>query len=169
MKTVIFIPARMASQRFPNKPMALINGVPMIERVWKQAIKSNIGDVFVACSENEVFDHILSKGGKAIITDPNLPSGTDRIYQALHKVDNSDQFDSIINLQGDMPIISPDDISKVNKPQRKIFTSININPKRVLKEFRVIKDNLLEFLKTLEGDNIDKLISDAFSQTIGER
>ena len=87
MKTAIFIPARMASERFPNKPMAIISGVPMIERVWKQAIISNIGDVFVACSENEVFDHILSKGGKAIMTEPNLPSGTDRVHQALTKID----------------------------------------------------------------------------------
>ena len=60
MKTAIIIPARMASLRFPNKPMANIYGVPMIERVWRQAVKANIGDVFVACSENEVFDLIIS-------------------------------------------------------------------------------------------------------------
>ena len=115
MKTLILIPARMASSRFPNKPMALINGKPMIQRVWEQAISSNLGEVIVACCEPEVLQCIKSIGGRAILTDPDLPSGTDRIYQALHKVDNSDQFDSIINLQGDMPIISPDDISKDRK------------------------------------------------------
>ena len=71
MKTAIIIPARMASQRFPNKPMAKINGTPMIERVWRQGINSKVGDVYVACSEDEVFNLIISKGGKAIMTDPN--------------------------------------------------------------------------------------------------
>ena len=68
MKTAIIIPARMASQRLPNKPMVKINGIPMIERVWKQGINSKIGDVYVACSEEEVFNLISSKGGKAIMT-----------------------------------------------------------------------------------------------------
>ena len=72
MKTAIIIPSRMSSKRFPNKPMAKINGIPMIERVWKQGINSKIGDVYVACSEDEVFDLISSKGGKAIMTNPCL-------------------------------------------------------------------------------------------------
>ncbi len=119
MKTAIFIPARMASTRFPNKPMAVISGVPMIERVWQQGIKSNIGDVFVACSENEVFDHILSKGGKAIMTDPNLPTGTDRVYAAFSSLENNKDYESIINLQGDMPLIDPKNIQSVNLPLKK--------------------------------------------------
>ena len=86
MKTIILIPARMASTRFPNKPMALIYGKPMIQRVWEQAIASKLGDVFVACSEKEVFDCIESIGGKAILTDPNIPSGTDRIFYALKNI-----------------------------------------------------------------------------------
>ena len=77
MKTVIIIPVRMASQRFPNKPMALIDNVPMIQRVWERAINSQVGETYVACSEKEVFDLINGLGGKAILTDPSLPSGTD--------------------------------------------------------------------------------------------
>ena len=88
MKTLILIPARMASKRFPNKPMALINGKPMIQRVWEQAIASNIGDVIVACSEKEVLECIISLGGKAVLTDPNLPSGTDRIFEAINNINN---------------------------------------------------------------------------------
>ena len=84
MKTAIIIPARMASQRFPNKPMAKINGIPMIERVWRQGINSKAGDVYVACSEDEVFNLIVSNGGKAIMTDPDLPSGTDRVFAAFN-------------------------------------------------------------------------------------
>jgi 3-deoxy-manno-octulosonate cytidylyltransferase (CMP-KDO synthetase) len=116
MKTAIIIPARMASQRFPNKPMAKINGIPMIERVWKQGINSKIGDVFVACSEDEVFDLISSKGGNAIMTDPNLPSGTDRVFAAFNLLDNKDEYESIINLQGDMPLIDSINIKSVNIP-----------------------------------------------------
>ena len=93
MKTAIIIPSRMSSKRFPNKPMAKINGIPMIERVWKQGINSKIGEVYVACCEDEVFDLISSKGGKAIMTDPNLPSGTDRVFAAFNLLDNKDEYD----------------------------------------------------------------------------
>ena len=116
MKTAIIIPSRMSSQRFPNKPMAKINGIPMIERVWKQGINSKIGDVYVACCEDEVFDLIRSKGGKAIMTDPNLPSGTDRVFAAFNLLDNKDEYESVINLQGDMPIIDSINIQSVNIP-----------------------------------------------------
>ena len=116
MKTLILIPARMASKRFPNKPMAIIEGKPMIQRVWEQAIASNIGNVIVACSEQKVLDCIISLGGNAILTDPNLPSGTDRIFEAIKNNNDVRQLDSIINLQGDMPIINPKDIVKVNTP-----------------------------------------------------
>ena len=115
MKTLILIPARMASKRFPNKPMAIIEGKPMIQRVWEQAIASDIGNVIVACSEQEVLNCIISLGGDAILTDPDLPSGTDRIFEAI-KNNNVRHLDSIINLQGDMPIINPKDIVKVNTP-----------------------------------------------------
>ena len=116
MKTAIIIPSRMSSKRFPNKPMAKINGIPMIERVWKQGINSKIGEVYVACCEDEVFDLISSKGGKAIMTDPNLPSGTDRVFAAFNLLDNKDEYESIINLQGDMPLINPMILEIVNLP-----------------------------------------------------
>ena len=106
----------MASKRFPDKPLALINGIPMIQRVWERAIKSNLGDTYVACSEKEVFDLITNLGGSAIMTDPKLPSGTDRIYAALRQITNYQSNESIINLQGDMPLINANDIIKVNEP-----------------------------------------------------
>tara|TARA_B100000965_G_scaffold402072_1_gene427256 strand:+ start:793 stop:1530 length:738 start_codon:yes stop_codon:yes gene_type:complete len=116
MKTAIIIPSRMGSQRFPNKPMAKINGIPMIERVWKQGILSKMGDVYVACCEDEIFNLITSKGGKAIMTDPNLPSGTDRVFAAFSLLNNKSEYESIINLQGDMPLINPTHIKCVNIP-----------------------------------------------------
>ena len=121
MKTLIVIPVRMAASRFPNKPMALIDGKTMIQRVWEQATLSNLGEVIVACAETEVYNHISSLGGKAEMTNPNLPSGTDRIFEAISNYSNISQYDSIINLQGDMPIINPKDIEKVNIPLQQGF------------------------------------------------
>ena len=121
MKTVIIIPARMASKRFPDKPLALIKGVPMIQRVWENAIKSNLGNTYVACSETEVFDLISNLGGTAIMTDPKLPSGTDRVYAALQQIENYQSYEIIINLQGDMPLMNEYDIIKVNEPILKGF------------------------------------------------
>ena len=116
MKTIIIIPARMASQRFPNKPMALIDGIPMIQRVWEKAKLANIGEVVVACCEKIVFDKINSIGGLAIMTKPDLPSGTDRVYEIINNHPNANQFECIINLQGDMPLVNPIDIQKVSIP-----------------------------------------------------
>jgi len=121
MKTLIIIPVRMAATRFPNKPMALIDGKTMIQRVWEQAILSNIGEVIVACCDTKIYDHISSLGGKAEMTNPNLPSGTDRIFEAINNYSNISHYDSIINLQGDMPIINPKDIEKTNIPLNQGF------------------------------------------------
>ena len=112
----------MASTRFPGKPLVKIDGIPMVQRVWQQAIKSNIGDVYVACSESSVYDLIKSLGGKPILTNPNLPSGTDRVHSAFLELNNSSEIDCIINLQGDMPIINPEDIKKVVQPIKKKYS-----------------------------------------------
>ena len=122
MKSIILIPSRMSSSRLPGKPMLKINGKPMIQNVWEQALKTKIADVVVACSENEVFDLINNLGGKAILTNPNLPSGTDRIYSALLKIDKLNEFDYIINLQGDMPLIRPNQIEKVIEPLKENYS-----------------------------------------------
>ena len=121
MKYVVIIPSRMASTRLPGKPLMQIDGIPMIQRVWQQAIASKIGEVFVACSEIEVHDLIVSNGGKAIMTDPNLPSGTDRVHSAFLKIKNNKDIDVIINLQGDMPLINPEHILKVIDPIKRNF------------------------------------------------
>tara|TARA_B100001142_G_C14184413_1_gene597454 strand:+ start:248 stop:979 length:732 start_codon:yes stop_codon:yes gene_type:complete len=145
MKTLIVIPARMSSVRFPNKPMALINGIPMIRRVWEQAKKANVGSVIVACCEEEVFNLIESIGGTAIMTNTSIPSGTDRVFAAISRLPEIDQIDSIINLQGDMPIINPLDIIKVNKPLNQGFdigtlvTNLNLDEE---KETNITKVNV---------------------------
>ena len=116
MENLIIIPSRMASSRFPGKPLVKIDGIPMIQRVWQQAIKADLGNVYVACSESEIFNLINSLGGNAILTNPNLPSGTDRIYSAFKQIENYSKIEAIINLQGDMPLINPNHIKRVLDP-----------------------------------------------------
>src|SRR5690242_21147825 len=96
-KSAIFIPARMASTRLPNKPLADICGKPMIVHVLERSKKSNVEDVYVACAEQEIADVVKKHGGKAILTDPNHPSGTDRIYEALQKTGKKDRKSTRLN------------------------------------------------------------------------
>lgn len=107
MNPIILIPARMAATRLPGKPLADIGGIPMIVRVLRQAEAANAGPVAVAAGDREIFDAIVAAGGRAVMTDPGLPSGSDRILAALAELDPSGDHDVVINLQGDMPFVSP--------------------------------------------------------------
>ncbi|HEY1632835.1 MAG TPA: 3-deoxy-manno-octulosonate cytidylyltransferase [Rhizomicrobium sp.] len=107
MNPIIVIPARMASTRLPGKPLADIAGRPMIVLVWEQAVAAGIGPVVVAVSEPEVAQAIRDAGGQAVMTDPDLPSGSDRIFQALEAVDPKGAHDIVVNLQGDLPALDP--------------------------------------------------------------
>lgn len=106
-KAVVVIPARMASTRLPGKPLAKINGIPMIIHVLRRAEEANVGPVVVACSEHEVAEAVKNAGGEAILTDPDHPSGSDRIWEALQAYDPDGAFDAIVNVQGDLPTIEP--------------------------------------------------------------
>ena len=97
----------MAATRLPGKPLADIGGVPMIVRVMRQAQAANIGPVLVAAGDPEIVEAVEAAGGKAILTDPALRSGTDRVYEALLEFDPDEKYDVAINLQGDMPFIDP--------------------------------------------------------------
>lgn len=104
---LILIPARLASTRLPGKPLADIAGKPMIVRVLERALAANIGDVAVACDGPEIAEAVERAGGRAILTDPDLPSGSDRIWAASKRIDQVAHHDIIINLQGDMPTFDP--------------------------------------------------------------
>ena len=103
--TIVVIPARMASTRLPGKPLADIHGLPMIVHCWKRAVEADIGQVLVAAAEVEIADAVRSRGGDAIVTNPALPSGSDRIAEALALRDPQRRFDYVVNLQGDLPTI----------------------------------------------------------------
>lgn len=107
MSNLIIIPARLESTRLPNKPLADIDGTPMIIHVLNRGLESACGDVVVATSNKEIQDIVESYGAKAIMTNPNHPSGSDRIYEALNIFDNDLKYKNIVNLQGDLPTIDP--------------------------------------------------------------
>jgi 3-deoxy-manno-octulosonate cytidylyltransferase (CMP-KDO synthetase) len=107
MNPVIIIPARMASTRLPGKPLADIAGEPMIVRVWRQAMRASLGPVLVAVAEPEIARAIERAGGRAVLTDPALASGSDRVHAALQTADPEGHFDAVVNLQGDLPDVDP--------------------------------------------------------------
>ena len=102
---VVAIPARMASTRFPGKPLAELLGEPMIVHVWRRACEAGIGPVVVAAAEDAIADVIRAAGGEAVLTPPDLPSGSDRIHAALLSFDPEGRFDAVVNVQVDLPTL----------------------------------------------------------------
>ncbi|HSZ74390.1 MAG TPA: 3-deoxy-manno-octulosonate cytidylyltransferase [Rhizomicrobium sp.] len=107
MKSIVVIPARMAATRLPGKPLADIAGMPMILRVWKQALAADVGPVVVAGGDSEIIDVVRAAGGTAVRTDPDLPSGSDRVYAGIESFDFGGAYEAVVNLQGDLPAIDP--------------------------------------------------------------
>lgn len=107
MTPIILIPARMAATRLPGKPLADIAGAPMIVRVLRQAEAAAAGPVAVAAGDPEIVRAVTAAGGRAVLTDPALPSGSDRILAALAQLDPDGRHDVVVNLQGDMPFVEP--------------------------------------------------------------
>ncbi|HWF64729.1 MAG TPA: 3-deoxy-manno-octulosonate cytidylyltransferase [Rhizomicrobium sp.] len=113
MKPILLIPARLAATRLPAKPLADIGGVPMIVRVMRQAMAADLGPVVVAAGEREIAAVVEAAGGRAVLTDPALPSGSDRIHAALEALDPEGRHDVVVNLQGDLPALDPGQLRKV--------------------------------------------------------
>jgi 3-deoxy-manno-octulosonate cytidylyltransferase (CMP-KDO synthetase) len=107
MNPIILIPARMASTRLPDKPLADIHGKLMIVHVMERALESKLGRVVIACAEAAIKAAVEKAGGEAVLTDPALPSGSDRILAALKTIDAAGKHDVVINVQGDLPTLEP--------------------------------------------------------------
>lgn len=112
MSPVIVIPARMASTRLPGKPLADIHGRPMIAWMVEIGRTANAGPVLVAAAEPEIAEAARTAGGEAVLTDPALPSGSDRMHAALEAFDPGGRYDVAVNLQGDMPTMRAADIAR---------------------------------------------------------
>ncbi len=107
MTPIVLIPARMAATRLPDKPLADIAGTPMIVHVWRRAMEAAIGEVVVATDSEAIADTVSRAGGRVQMTRGDHPSGSDRIHEAVSALDPTGLHDAVVNLQGDLPTISP--------------------------------------------------------------
>ena len=146
MKTLTIIPSRLSATRLPGKPLLRINDLSIISHVFRRAQEANIGDVVVAAEDQEIVDDVVKNGGRAILTGKNHKTGTDRIYEALQKLELMD-VDLIMNLQGDEPAINIEDIISLNK-------KMVSNQSKMGTLAAKIKD-----IKDLNNENIVKVIA----------
>jgi len=146
MKTLTIIPSRLSATRLPGKPLLRINDLSIICHVFRRAQEANIGNVVVAAEDQEIVDDVVKNGGRAILTSKNHKTGTDRIYEALQKLELMD-VDLIMNLQGDEPAINIEDIKSLNK-------KMVSNQSKMGTLAAKIKD-----IKDLNNENIVKVIA----------
>jgi len=115
-QVLIVIPARLAATRLPRKPLLDIAGTPMVLHVLKRGLEAELGPVVVAAADAEIAFAVENGGGRAVLTDPELPSGTDRVMAAVDEIDPGHRFDLVINLQGDMPEVDPRHLALATAP-----------------------------------------------------
>ena len=143
--TAIIIPTRLGAKRFPNKPLVKINGLPTIIHVMNRAKESQVGEVLIATPDSEIFNIVKENGGQAILTKPDHISGSDRVYEAyINKL--KDNVDLIINLQGDMPNIKPNSISKLEKLMRNNDCDIGTLASFIKNKDEIIDSNIVKVL-----------------------
>ncbi len=116
LNPIVIIPARMASTRLPGKPLADIAGKPMIVHMLERGQAAGIGPVAVACGDPEIAAAVRAAGGRAVLTHPALPSGSDRVHAALAELDPDNTHDVVVNLQGDFPTLDPEGLRLVITP-----------------------------------------------------
>ena len=147
MKTLVIIPSRMSATRLPGKPLLKINGLSIISHVSKKAEEANIGDVIVATEDQEILDDVKKNGFNAILTSNKHKTGTDRIYEAIKKLNIRD-VDLIMNLQGDEPEIEIEDIKSLNNKMIKNHSNLGTLA-------AIMEDN-----ENLKNENIVKVITE---------
>ena len=145
MNTVIIIPTRMSATRLPGKPLLKINGLSIISHVLKKAKEANIGEVFVATEDQEIIDDINQNGGQSILTRNDHKTGTDRIYEALQKLDRTD-IQLIMNLQGDEPMINVEDIRNLHTQMIKTSSKMGTLASNILDQKVYANRNIVKVI-----------------------
>ncbi len=148
---IIVIPARMQATRLPGKPLAEINGRPMIAHVIDRAKEADIGPVVVAAAENEIAEAAAQYGAKAVLTDPDLPSGSDRIKAALDSLDKDRKHDIVINVQGDIPTISPLSIRAALTPLEEPSVDISTLVAEIKNQEELLNPNVVKAVLAASG------------------
>jgi 3-deoxy-manno-octulosonate cytidylyltransferase (CMP-KDO synthetase) len=149
---IVVIPARMASTRLPGKPLADINGTPMIVHMLERGREADIGAVAVACAEPEIAEVVRAAGGRAVLTDPALPSGSDRVHAALAELDPDGQHDVVVNLQGDFPTLDPVGLRLVITPLEDPKVDIGTLVVPIRDETEAATESFVKAACAFEGD-----------------
>ncbi len=152
MKTLVIIPSRMSATRLPGKPLLKINGLSIISHVFKRAEKANVGEVVVATENTEIVDDVKKNGGLAVLTTNQHNTGTDRIYEALQKM-NISNVDLIMNLQGDEPLIDINDIKNLKNKMIENNSELGTLASETLNEEKYKNQNVVK-VKTKENLSI---------------
>lgn len=157
MKILGIIPARYSSTRFPGKPLCIIDGISMIERVYRQAQKSQkLASVLVATDDERILNHVIGFGGNAVLTSTDHQTGTNRCYEALNKFEkqSNEIFDIVINIQGDEPLINPLDIDLLAQS----FVKSNIHIVTLRKK--------ITYFNELISPNVVKVVTSIFNKAL---
>lgn len=152
MNPLVLIPSRMASTRLPGKPLADINGLPMIVQVYKRASEANIGRVVVAADDQSIMDAVLEAGGEAILTRTDHTNGSDRIHEAMEAVDPDGDHDVIINVQGDLPTVDVRSIQAACKILEKDNVDISTVAVEIVEEAEKTNPNVVKVVGSPLGD-----------------
>ncbi len=168
MKTLVIIPSRMSASRLPGKPLLKINGLSMISHVFKKAEEAKIGDVIVATENQEIIDDVKLNGGQAILTKKDHKTGTDRIHEALEKL-NDNSVDLVMNLQGDEPLMNVEDIRNLKDQMIKNSSQLGTLASKIPDKILFDNQNVVkvETKKNLDKDNFPEAIN--FMRKISEK
>ncbi|PLX38074.1 MAG: 3-deoxy-manno-octulosonate cytidylyltransferase [Hyphomicrobiales bacterium] len=150
---LVLVPARMSSTRLPGKPLADIAGEPMIVHVWRRASEAQIGPVLVACDDQRIVDVVEAAGGKAILTRDDHESGSDRIFEAVEHFDPEGRYDMVVNVQGDLPTIDPDEIRACFAPLEDPAVDISTLAALITDEEEVTDPHVVKVIGTPVGPN----------------
>ncbi|WP_336278820.1 3-deoxy-manno-octulosonate cytidylyltransferase [Bartonella sp. CB175] len=153
IEPIIFIPSRIGSTRLPKKALAEIAGKPMIVRVAEQAKKAALGRVIVATDHNDIAKAVTAYGHECIITGSHHKSGSDRIYEALTKIDPERHYNAILNIQGDLPTITPDEIISSLRPLENSLTDIATLGAKIVEDDEKIDPNIVKIIGTPLSQN----------------
>ncbi len=159
MKTLIIIPSRLSATRLPGKPLLKINGLSIISHVFKKAVGTKIGEVYVAAEDQEIIDDVRKNGGQAILTSNNHKTGTDRVFEALKKLRKTDT-ELVINLQGDEPLINIQDIRNLHKKMIKHKSKLGTLATKILDKKELLNENLVKVItkKNLDQSNFPEAL-----------
>lgn len=152
---LIVIPARLAATRLPGKPLADICGKPMIVHVWEKAKEAKLGPVLIACGDPEILETIHSYGAQGVLTDPNLPSGTDRVKAALDLYDPEKKYEYIIGLQGDLPTLDPNLLHLLLEPMKNPEVDIATLATLIVDPDQLLNTNIVKIALAFEKGNAD--------------